>query len=319
MYFNSAIRTQISSCPKLAYFKIPPLALVVYVFLSTFIHLRYLQLPIHAMSVIVFGPTGSVASVVAQTAQENGATVFLAMRDTQKPVPGLTAEQEKAGKYKRVQADLADPDSVAAAIKESGARRAFFYRAHTTDNMRGTLTALKDAGVEFVVFLSSYTIAGDPRDVEPSDLIPFIHAQKGINDGAVDLYAPDFKFDCITPGDMGAVGGKILVNGPRNGQRKVYLYGPQVLGQAEAILAIGKVLGKTVKIGALSEQEALDEYVQTGIPKPLAEYLVKKSGAANEAGGRAHYEEGVQNVQLYTGMPSQSLEEWVAESKARFA
>lgn len=301
------------------------------------------------MSVIVFGPTGSVGSVVARTAQENGATVFLAMRDTQKPIPGLTTEQEKAGGYKRVQADLGDPSSVAAAIKESGARRAFLYRAHTTDNMRGTLTALKDAGVEFVVFLSSFTIAGDPRDVEPSDLIPFIHAQvevgldeifgaenyvalrpggfatnllrfkKGVNDGAVDLYAPDFKFDYITPGDMGTVGGKVLVNGPRNGQRKVYLYGPQVLGQAEAILAIGKVLGKTVNIGPLSEQQAVDEYVQTGVPKPVAEYLVKKSGATNEAGNRAHYDEGVQNVQLYTGKPAQSLEEWVAENKALFA
>ncbi|OJJ64762.1 hypothetical protein ASPSYDRAFT_84756 [Aspergillus sydowii CBS 593.65] len=303
------------------------------------------------MSVIVFGPTGSVASVVARTAQDNGANVFLAMRDTKKAIPDLTAEQEKADGYKRVQADLTDPDSVGAAIKESGAKRAFIYRAHATrDNMRGTLTALKEAGVEFVVFLSSYTIAGDPRDVEPSDLIPFIHAQveialdevfgaenyvalrpggfatnllrskKGINDGAVDLFAPDFRFDCITPGDMGAVGGKILVNGPRNGQRKVYLYGPRVLGHAEAILAVGRVLGKSVKIGSLSEQQALDEFDQAGIPKLLAEYMVRKSGAtADETGGRAHYEEGVQNVQLYTGKPAQGFEEWVAENKALFA
>lgn len=299
-------------------------------------------------SVIVFGPTGSVGSFVARTAQENGATVFLAMRDTQKSIPGLTAEQEKANGYKRVQADLTDPDSVAAAIKESGAKRAFIYGAHTTkDHMRGTLTALKEAGVEFVVFLSSYTISGELRDVEPSDLIPFIHAQveialdeifgsenyvalrpggfatnllrfkKGINEGAVDLLAPNFKFDCITPGDMGAAGGKILVNGPRNGQRKVYLYGPQVLGQAEAIQAIGKVLGKSVTIGSLNEQQALDEYVDAGIPKPFAEYMVKKSGAPTNE--RAHYDEGVQNVQLYTGKPSQPFEEWVAENKALFA
>ncbi|OJI98863.1 hypothetical protein ASPVEDRAFT_38347 [Aspergillus versicolor CBS 583.65] len=301
-------------------------------------------------SVIVFGPTGSVGSFVARTAQENGATVFLAMRDTQKAIPGLTAEQEKVNRYKRVQADLTDPDSVAAAIKDSGAKRAFIYRAHTTkDHMRGTLTALKEAGVEFVVFLSSYTIVGEPRDVEPSDLIPFIHAQveialdeifgpenyvalrpggfatnllrfkKGINDGAVDLLSSEFKLDCITPGDMGAVGGNILVNGPRNGQRKVYLYGPQILGQAEAIQAIGKVLGKSVTIGSQTEQEALDGFVQAGIPKPVAEYMVKKLGTATAGEGRAHYNEGVQNVQLYTGKPSQSLEEWVGENKALFA
>lgn len=74
-----------------------------------------------------------------------------------------------------------------------------------------------------------------------------------------------------------------------------------------------------MNIGPLSEQQAVDEYVQTGVPKPVAEYLVKKSGATNEAGNRAHYDEGVQNVQLYTGKPAQSLEEWVAENKALFA
>jgi hypothetical protein len=71
-------------------------------------------------SVIVFGPTGSVASVVTRTAQENGAKVVLAMRDTQKPIPGLSIEQERKGGFERIQADLNNADSVAAAVKLFG-------------------------------------------------------------------------------------------------------------------------------------------------------------------------------------------------------
>lgn len=303
------------------------------------------------MSVIIFGPTGSVASVAARTAQENGAKVFLAMRDIQKPIPGLSAEQERKGGFERIQADMTSPDSVAAAVNISGTKRAFTYLAHgTSDHMRATLTALKSAGIEFVVFLSSYTIAGEPRDVPLSEVIPYVHAQvkisldeifgpdnyvalrpggfatnllrfkQGIEAGEVKLYAPGFKFDCITPIDMGRVGGTILVQGPRNGQRKVYLYGPQVIAQGDAIVVIGKIIGKDIKVTALCEQEALDQYTQAGIPKPMAEYMVRKSGStSNELADRACYDIGVENVQLYTGESSMGFKEWVEANKGLFS
>lgn len=302
------------------------------------------------MSVIIFGPTGSVASVAARTAQENGAKVFLAMRDIQKPIPGLSAEQERKGGYERIHADLTSPDSVAAAVNVSGTKRAFTYLAHgTSDHMRATLTALKSAGIEFVVFLSSYTIAGEPRDVPPSEVIPYIHAQveisldeifgpdnyvalrpggfatnllrykQGIEAGEVKIYAPGFKFDFITPIDMGHVGGTILVQGPRNGQRKVYLYGPQVIAQGDAIAIIGKIIGKDIKVTALSEQEALDQYTQAGIPKPMTEYIVRKSGdTSNELADHACYNIGVENVQLYTGESSMGFKEWVEANRRLF-
>lgn len=302
------------------------------------------------MSVIVFGPTGSVASFVARTAQENGTKVFLAMRDTKKPIPGLSAEQEKQGNFERVQADLTSPDSVADAVKASGAKRAFTYLGHgTSDHMRGTLTALKSNGIEFVVFLSSYTVSGDLKAVPPSELISFIHAQveisldeifgpenyvvlrpggfatnllrykKGIQEGEVKLFAPNFEFDCITPRDMGRVGGTILVQGPRNGQSKVYIYGPKILPQGEAIVTVGKVLGKDVKITSISAEEGMEQYVQSGVPKPVAEYMVRKSSTStNDIGSRTCYDEGVENVKLYTGEPSMGLEEWVAANKGLF-
>ncbi|CAI7583811.1 unnamed protein product [Penicillium glandicola] len=310
----------------------------------------FCKLPSPMSSVIVFGPTGNVASVVAQTAQKHGATVFLAMRDTEKPISGLSTEQEQEGGFKRISADLTNPESVAAAAKISGAKRAFTYLAHgTPDSMRATLTALKSAGIEFVVFLSSFTITSDPRDVAPDEIIPYLHAQveinldeifgpenyvalrpggfatnllrfkKGINDGEVRVFAPHFAFDYITPGDMGRVGGTILVQGPRNGQRKVYLYGPKIIPQGEAMLTIGKLLGKEVKVTAISGEEALEQYTRIGIPKPLGDYMVRKSGTpSNELTDRAFYDIGVENVQLYTGKPSMEFEEWVRENSELF-
>ena len=129
-------------------------------------------------SVILFGPTGSVGSIAARTAEEHGATVWLAMRDTSKVVPGLSAEQEKHGRYERVYADLDKPGTLFAAVQTSGAKRAFIYRAPgSPDHMKSALQALRSAGIEFIVFLSSFTVNTEPRDIAPSEIIPYNHAQ----------------------------------------------------------------------------------------------------------------------------------------------
>lgn len=302
-------------------------------------------------TVIVFGPTGNIGSVAARTAQEHGAKVVLAMRDPKKTIPGLSSQQEQAGGFERVQADMTDAASVAAAVKKSGAKRAFIYVAFgTPDHMKSTLEALKSAGIEFVVFLSSYTISGEPKDVEPSDVIPYIHAQVEINldevfgpenyvavrpggfatntlrnksdivAGEVKLYTPNFKLDCVTPIDMGRVSGTILAQGPKNGQRKVYVYGPQIITLSDAIQTIAKVLGKTVKISTINAEEAIEQHLSHRVPKPLAEYMVRRFGPDEDANiPRAHYEEGVQNVQLYTGVPATGFEEWVTANKGLFS
>jgi nucleoside-diphosphate-sugar epimerase len=301
-------------------------------------------------SVIVFGPTGSVGSFVARTAQQLGAKVFLGMRDTTKAVPGLTPEAEKAGDFQRVQADLTQPDSVTAAVRSSKAKRAFIYRANgTSDHMRSTLSALKSAGIDFVVFLSSYTITGDPRDVQPADMIPFIHAQveinldeifgaenyvairpggfatnllrfkDGIASGELKMYGPKFRMDFVTPVDMGQVSGTILVQGPKNNQRKVYVYGPQISSQREGVEIIANVMGKQIKFLPVTAEEAIEQFMASGVPKPVALYMVDKlDNADSENVERAHYATGVENVQLYLGRAATSLETWAEGIKDSF-
>ena len=300
-------------------------------------------------SVIVFGPTGSVGSIAARTAEEHGAKVWLAMRDASKDIPGLSAEQEKSGRYERVQADLQKPDTLAEAVQTSGAKRAFIYLAHgSSDHMKSALEALRSTGIEFVVFLSSFTINTELQDIAPSEVIPYIHAQveinlakvfgsenfvalrpgafatnllqnkHSINAGDVSLFGARWEMDAITPIDMGQVAGKILVTGPHNGQHIVYLYGPEIMEQGDAIKRIGKILGKDVTITELDAQEALNMYTKAGMPQPFADYMVKAlSRSSHEASlNRIRYEEGVKNVEQYAGRPATRLEEWAETNKA---
>lgn len=303
-------------------------------------------------TVIVFGPTGNIASVAARTAHEQGAKVFLAMRDTQKPIPGLSQEQEKQGGFERVQADLTQPDTVAAAVKQAGAKRAFTYLApQSPDHMRSTLEALKSSGIEFVVFLSSYTIRVEPEKVPPNEIIPYLHAQvevnleelfgpknyvavrpgsfatnstwwnAGISAGEVKLYCPDAKFDNITPLDMGRVSGTILAKGQQDGQKIVYLLGPELLSQRDAVTTIAKSLGKDIKVTPVGEEEGVELYKASGMPEPLAKYIVERLGAASEsnnASDQSWYEAAVSNIQKYSGQAGTKLQEWVEGNKQLF-
>lgn len=312
-------------------------------------------------TVIVFGPTGNIGSIAATTAQKNGAKVWLAMRDTQKTIPGLTAEQEKAGGFHRIQADLTKPDTVAAAVQTSGAKHAFIYLAHgSQDHMKATIEALKSSGITFVVFLSSFTVGNSAlREVPPEEMIAYVHARvevsldevygpdsyvairpggfatnllrhkqdllRAADGGKVELYGPRYKADMITPTDMGRVSGTILAQGlPADGQRKVFLYGPQLITMEAALHFIAEeILGKKITVTGQSAEAALENFEANGVPKPLAEYLVRRLGddsvtEENEASWRVNYDEGVENVKKYTGQPATGFREWAEANQELF-
>jgi hypothetical protein len=97
---------------------------------------------------------------------------------------------------------MTNADSVLVVVKKFGAKRAFIYVAFgSLDHMKSTLEALKSSGIEFVVFLSSYTISGEPKDVESRDLIPYIHAQVEIN--LDEVFGPE-NYVAVRPGGFAA-------------------------------------------------------------------------------------------------------------------
>ncbi|KUJ09143.1 NAD(P)-binding protein [Mollisia scopiformis] len=303
--------------------------------------------------VIVFGPTGAVGSAAALTASELGAPVILAMRDPSKPIPVLS-DLEKAANFTRIYADLTKPDTVHAAISTTGAKHAFLYCAHgTPDHMKATVQALKAAGIEFVVFLSSYTVRGDLEAIPPAEAIPYVHAQveiqlrevfgekgfvaarpgsfasntrqyaKEVREGEVRMYRPGLKVDCIVPEDIGRVCGGILVRGPRDGEeRAVYLYGPELLTQEGTVKVLEKVLGKEIKVRELDEGETYKMFMDRGTPEYFVKYMInlmKRSGTEEyQVYGYPVAKEELLNVEKYSGRKATTFEEWAEQNKESF-
>jgi len=304
-----------------------------------------------ADQVIVFGPTGNIARVAAATAHERGATVALAMRDPAKTIPGLSPEAESSGRYTRLQADLHHPDTVAAAVKQSGAKRAFIYVAHgSKDHMKATIQALRDSGITFVVFLGSFTVTDPASEMDASDPIAYVHAQvevnlenifgrgnycavrpgsfitnslawkKGIQTGQLKLFGLNFKMDCITPDDMGRVSGAILAASPdEEVEHAVYLYGPQLVPQKTVAETIAKALEKNVAVEGQTPEEATQAMLKAGVPPKIVQWTVsRRTDDKTENVVRPEYEQGVANVQKWTGRPAMGFEEWVTGNQQLF-
>ncbi|GIK06697.1 hypothetical protein Aspvir_002347 [Aspergillus viridinutans] len=275
-------------------------------------------------TVIVFGPTGSVGSATALSAHKHNAKVILAMRDTTKSIPGLTSEQETIGNFERVQADLTSPESIHNAVTKTGAKHAFIYIAFgAKDAMRASIEALKGAGIETVVLLSSISVDmhGDLDAVPPSDFIAFTHAQvevnlrdvfgedgyvairpaffasnsmwwrSGVLEGEVKVAYPAARFDYIAPEDIGRVAGVLLVKGlpaGEDGSKRSFvgLVGPEKMSIREALGVIGNAVGKEVKVTKVDEQEALRVMMtENGLPEPVAKTLLVQLRQQEESGG----------------------------------
>ncbi|KAG7285880.1 hypothetical protein NEMBOFW57_008174 [Staphylotrichum longicolle] len=283
-----------------------------------------------APNVLIFGATGGVGSFTTLAAHALGANITLAMRDTSKPIPNLPSSLSTS--LPRVHADLTDPTSIHTAVTTSHATAAFIYCAFgAPDHMRGAITALKAAGVELVVFLSSSSIKGDVRAVPPSDFIPWQHAQveivleevfgpagyvavrpgyfasnllvhaKRVAKGeVVTMPYPEAEFDYVVPGDIG-----------------------RLVAQREVVRAMGKAVGKEVTIEGFTEEEDAVKFVveNLGLPELAAKQLVKGFRAVAEGLDvfeKTEYEEAVANIEKYGGKKATTVYEWVEENKDKF-
>ncbi|KAI3054167.1 hypothetical protein CBS147352_3825 [Aspergillus niger] len=310
-------------------------------------------------SVIVFGPTGAVGSAAARTAQQLGTTVYLAMRDPTKPIPGLSVEKEREGGFERVQANFSQPDTISTAVAQSKAKHAFIYTDLTSsDHMRASFKALKQAGIESVVLLSSFGIQEDVRDVPPEDHLAYVHAQAevslqevlGVNgyvavrpafyasntlwwkasiqNGQVKLAWPTAVFDWISPEDIGGVCGTILARRAQGSdlsltESYVNLVGAEQMGVGDAVKTIGKVLGKEVNVTEVEYNVALDSLVnESGLPEPIARSVLEFCQSA--ANGQSfidspRYGPAVGNIEKYLGRPATRLHEWVEVNREKFS
>jgi uncharacterized protein YbjT (DUF2867 family) len=282
-------------------------------------------------NVIVFGPTGAVGGAAALEASKRGAKVWLAMRDTNKAIDGITGEQERDGKFIRVKADLSDPETVKQAVQHSGAKAAYVY------------LILAPGGI---VFLSSFTVkkGADIREIQPEALIPYVHAQgevaledismahtalrpasfasnpfrMGMDDSKTpcEIYAfveGKRTVDNIVPNDIGRVAGAVLVDRPSTTSKEViYLYGPTLMSELEMCNTIRDLSPKEVKVIQQTPEEWAERMKAKGVPPPAVQYLVK---AQNEHDGELYSglipQEGAANIRKYSGYEPTSFEDFV--------
>lgn len=292
--------------------------------------------------VIVFGASGGVGSAAALKAYQEGAKVTLAMRDPQKPTPSLAGIS-----VDKIQADLTKPETVQAAVRQSGAKSAFIYTIHgAPDGMRSTMEALKEGGIESVVLLSSFTVQGDIRAIPPTEIVPFLHARveialedvfgdrccavrpgyfssntlqykESFTRGEVRLPNPDIEFDWISPEDIGRVSGTILARGTQ--ERSVPLIGPERLSLKDALGLVSRMLGKDIKVTTIGKEEAVEDMKQKGLPEVAAKWYVESvTGQKSFIWGVPDCQDGVINVQKYTDQSPKTLERWLEENKQKF-
>ena len=292
-------------------------------------------------TVIVFGPTGEVGGATALEASRRGAKVWLAMRDPAKPIDGITKEQEQQGSFSRIQADLSDAESVKTAVRQSGAKAAFtYYRPLLSPPVQ----AMKDAGIEYVVFLSSFSVSPgqDIREIPQSEFIPYGHAQIEIalEDASIDHTAlrpghfasngvrkdldkssnpykarigpPDVISDCISPGDIGRVAGAVLVNRPSSSPKEViYLAGPRLITTDEQWSITKKLSSREIEVITHSPEEYTQCLIDGGLPPPAAKYLVKIMERTNIAYPEPLHQEWVANIKKYSGYEPTAFEDYV--------
>ena len=115
---------------------------------------------------------------------------------------------------------------------------------------------------------------------------------------------------------MGRVAGTFLAKGHQDGQHVVYLYGPQLLTQKEAlgdaITALGKnmiSIPMTAQRHGVSNAGSQDVLVRLGPEERRSDWF--RTAFSN-------FEENVGNVQKYTGQPPTQYKEWVESDKARW-
>lgn len=305
-------------------------------------------------NVLVFGATGEVGSTVARYASSSGARVWLGMRDISKQNTWLAKEEETKAHMTRLHADLADPASLTAAVRTSAAKAAYIYAAHSEDGMRSALQAMKDAGIQHTVFLSTSTVKGDIRAIPKSFFIPWHHAQVektledlGMHHTAVrpgffasnpfrmyldpsktkaNLFAPQQIHDPVDPQDIGRVCATVLTNPVHETADQLkdvqFLCGPDRLSQANMWEIINKALkrrGKPeVQTVELSEEEYVGGLEAKGVPGFIAQSLAKSMGDTSLMYADADFLPASRNVERLTGAKPTSFEDFVERELERY-
>ena len=244
---------------------------------------------------LIFGATGQIGSQVLRQLIAANATAIAAVRDPAK------AEKALPAGVRTVKADLTDPVSASAAVKESKATTAFIYAQN--GGMNDTVHALASSGIRHVVLLSSFFV--DHAYAADDDAIVALHkpVEQNIKSarltytflrcgvfsssvfhwwkesighgGVVKTSYPNAAFAPITDEDIAAVAVRALTTSDLNNQQ-VDIVGPNLHTQRELLQIISEVINKPIQVVEITEQEhltMLSAHIPTQYAKSIINYL----------------------------------------------
>jgi uncharacterized protein YbjT (DUF2867 family) len=271
--------------------------------------------------ILVTGATGNAGGAVARALVDAGEQVRAVVRET-----GGSALPEGV---EAVVGDLNRPETLELHLE--GVTAAFLLSGY--DGLEGTLAAMRRAGTERVVLLSSSAAPGgdlgnavaryhilSERAVRESGL-PWTFLQPNSfmsnafrwlpqlrTGNVIRLPFPDVPIAMIHPADLGAVAAAALTSADHEG-RAYRLSGPQALRPAQQVAILASAIGREVRFEPQSDDEARAE-METAMPKEYVDAFFSffADGTVDETTVQP-------TVREITGREPLSFEQW-AEANA---
>jgi uncharacterized protein YbjT (DUF2867 family) len=280
------------------------------------------------MTILVTGARGNIGSRLVAALTCGGHAVRATTRDPS-ATAGLPADVET------VELDVTDPHHAAAALR--GVEAVFLYAVR--GEITGFLDAARDAGVEYVVLLSSPAsfeahehdrhIGRVHRAVERSLedsglphtlLYPSWLATNAARDwagqiratGSVALPFPDAQFNPIHPGDVAEIAARLLTDAGCRARLQI-LTGPESLRLREIVAVLGDVLGSPIRIDEVTRQQALEN--RPGwMPEAVLDSLLDAERAAVDVMAPVN-----NAVERLTGRLARPFRAWAEDHKEALA
>ncbi|GAA4938234.1 NAD(P)H-binding protein [Streptomonospora halophila] len=278
--------------------------------------------------ILVTGATGNVGRHVVRRLSDEGRAVRALTRDP--------AKADLPAGVEAVQGDLADPGSLGPALE--GVDTAFLvWPSVQADAAAAETVQAMAAGVERIAYLSTMGI--DPERSEREGGILGSHAmlerlikESGMSwtfvraggfaanlrdwiprireTGVIRMAYPNLARPLIHEADIAEVAVRALTESGHAGAA-YEITGPAGITQAEQARIIGEELGAPVRVEAMTDDEAVRELTESGLPEEMARQIL-------EAHARmvAHPEPATDTLERVTGAPPRTFRQWAADRVA---
>ncbi|PRX10129.1 SDR family oxidoreductase [Actinoplanes italicus] len=267
---------------------------------------------------LVTGATGNVGRHTVAALVQGGHEVRALTRDPAKAeLPGAEL----------VKGDLTEPGSLTASLDGVEAVQLITFAGEDPLDERTSaaiVARLRDAGVRRVTVLngggdSPLQTAVQHSDLEWTVLVPVEFMSGALDwagsirdEGVVRTGFVGRRSAMVHDADIGAVGAAVLAGGGHGG-RELPITGPEVLTPPDMVRIIGETIGREVRLIALTEEQARDQWRAEGFPDEVVEFFVWAHGSTPEIGYTV-----TPAVEEVTGRPARTFAQWARENADRF-